>query len=238
MARQSNIKLSCTVGNVIFYRTRTGYYMRSKPQTVNQSKATKAAGERFGWSHITAKALRLAFAPIISDTKNKKMISRLAMACYDCINSGVLQQDIPVNNLPFITGFEYNPEALLKEKLCLPITLQRSADNGLVLHWPVFEPVKTMAAPAGTKQVVCYIMFAVCTFDEPHITALYTITLTIPYQPGTIPAQAIVPPIHTEPGCLTVCTMALQYFTGEPGAHTVVSNMHWLPCGVVGCMYN
>lgn len=238
MARQSNIKLVITIGNLIFYQRLGDFYIRTKPVAVKQTKATKKAGNNFGKANRVEKAIRNSLHAIIPNIKDKQMMRRLAKAVYCWLNTDSLQTKEKIDHLPFISDYEYNEQSLLVDKWQVALQVTRPTQGTVALHIAAFNPAIDIAAPAGTKTVICTIIVTACNMDTAAITGSYATQLSITYEDATIPAQDILSDISTSAGCLMVVAVALQYNTGTSAKENIVSNMRWLPAGIVDAMYD
>jgi hypothetical protein len=238
MARQTGFKLSCTVGDIIYYKWKNDYYMRTKAKKVRQTKATKSVGKLFGKANRLEKVLRTTLSPVIPNIKDKNMMRRMVKQLYAWLQTDALQTKTPLDNIPFVTGFEYNEVSPLASRFKVPMQVSRTADGKLILHLESFIPESAITAPAYTKNIVCTIMAASCTTSTPAATGSYTTQLNIPYNNETIPAQKIPLGISTAPGNLTIVTVALEYYKGEILPAKKNRELRWSPDGIVEGLYN
>lgn len=212
--------------------------MRSKPASVKQTKATKNMGKLFGKANRLEKVLRTTLYPVIPNIKDKTMMRRMAKQLYAWLQTGPLETKQPLNNIPFVTGFEYNEVSELASRFKVPMHVSRTADDKLVLQLESFIPRNSITAPAYTTNIVCAIMAATCTTNTPAAAGSYTTQLTIPYNNETIPAQQVPLDIATVASNLTVVTVALEYYKGAVLPANKNKDLRWLPAGVVEGLYN
>jgi hypothetical protein len=69
MGKQTNIRLRCTVANLIFYQWKGIDCVRTKPGPIKQATASKTAGHRFGRANTTESALRTALEHLLPNGK-------------------------------------------------------------------------------------------------------------------------------------------------------------------------
>jgi hypothetical protein len=239
MGKQKNIQLSGTYGDVVYYTLNGVAIMRARPAHVARSEASKAAALNFGLANKTGKALRSLLLPILPPvTDKRKLRINFVTAINRWLNTTPLNNNLPTGALPFISGYEFNERSALAERLRVPLTVTRTADNKFTLHIPAFNPVEAITAPANTITVVCIIMAAACNMDDAVATGSFTTQLTIPYTNALLPAQDMELDISTAPRCLTVVAAALYYYTGTIGNENAVRDLRWLPVGIVEGMYN
>ncbi len=235
MARQSNIKLVQTVDNLIFYQRYSGFYIRTKPEQVNQTTATKTAGHNFGQANRLEKCMRNMLCPIIPNIKDRNMMRRFANAIYQWLNTNPLQTTIPVNQLPFITGYQYNLQSSFAERWRVPVTVSLTEEKMLQINIPAFKPKEAITTPAGTTQVTCTFIAAACNVNTATATGNCSTPIIIPYSNEIIADQNIPLNLFAAAGCLTVVAAALQYQTNNGNT---VTNLCWMPAGIIDAMYN
>jgi hypothetical protein len=80
LARQLNIKLTGTKGNLSFYKMYDTYYVRTKSQGGKQTQRTKAKQKDFAIAAALSKRIRLALHTAIPNPKQKAMQNRLTTA--------------------------------------------------------------------------------------------------------------------------------------------------------------
>jgi len=238
MAKQGAIRLNLTLENLIYYSRLGGWYVRSKPENIKQTTATKQAGNNFGKANKTESNLRNTLLSIIPNSKDKTMQRRFAKAVYQWLNKDPLNTNLPVDKLPFITGYEYNENSCLKESLRLPISVSRTPLGKLDLHIPAFRPTQAITAPPNTQMIVCNVMAAACDMQNGAATAKYNTRIVIPYVNASISDRDYLLDIDTAPGCLTVVAISLEYHTVVDGIENVITNLRWMPAGIVEAMYN
>ena len=238
MGKQTNIRLKGTAANLIYYKWRDIDCIRTKPDQVKQATASKAAGHRFGKANTTESALRTALEHLLPNAKDKDMQRRFAKPIYRWLLTDPLHSSMPVNQLPFITGFEFNEKSLLEERLRLPLTVNRTAGGKLLLQVPAYIPTQTITAPAYTVTMLYRVTVLICRMDKPAITQQWSTAIAIPYTSQEQPAQEILLNVAPAAGCLTVVAAALEYRTSKAGKSRKATAMRWLPAAVLTAMYN
>ncbi|MDB5203093.1 MAG: hypothetical protein JWQ27_2502 [Ferruginibacter sp.] len=84
---------------VIFYRLQNMDLVRSWPETVRQTPATKRVSGHWGLANSSGKLLRQAFAPLLPNPKDIVMQRGLRTAIYRWLNASAPHQDQPLNHL-------------------------------------------------------------------------------------------------------------------------------------------
>src|SRR5881296_3637696 len=85
-------------------------YIRSK-SPVKQSAASKASSKRFGIASRASANLRKFLKPVIPDPQDKNMQYALDKAIAKWLATDPRHNTIPVNDLPFIMGFQFNGQS-------------------------------------------------------------------------------------------------------------------------------
>jgi hypothetical protein len=99
MAKQNGLfKFTGKLDNVIGYRRNGVYCVRSMPEKVTQSSATRRAAQRFGVASRKGKLIRRAVRPYLDRHYDGTFVNRLNVAL---IHAGT-------NNLSGIQGFRFN----------------------------------------------------------------------------------------------------------------------------------
>ena len=75
------------IGNVIHYKMGDKFYTRSAPKKFKQTKATKAKSVEFGMASTIGKVIRQALQPIIFETDDRKMHTRLVGRIYSWLQT-------------------------------------------------------------------------------------------------------------------------------------------------------
>lgn len=238
MGRQSNIKLKTTAGNIIFYKSKDDYYMRSKPQHIMQTEATQNCGNKFGFAARLEKIYRNLLAPAIPFSTDGSMQKRFRTAFYKWLLAKPSAANTVIINPVFITGFEFNTESLLAERLKVLLTIAALDEEKIVLDIASFQPQQSIAAPAYTKTVFITITAASCNLTDINKQINYSTELKIPFNNAILPQQQIVLPVPVLPGTLVLVALRLQYSRSkENGIETIDTTKRWTPAIVAATVY-
>lgn len=123
MARQNSfITFTGKLGNIIGYCREGQYYLRSMPEVVRQTKATRQAAQRFGNASRQAALIRRAISPDLDIHCDGGHVNRLNKAF---IRAGI-------RHTKLITGFRFNQDAGIERFLSVSPRFTRDG----VLHIP------------------------------------------------------------------------------------------------------
>ncbi|RPD38159.1 hypothetical protein [Chitinophaga barathri] len=111
MGKQTGLlQFTGRLGNVIGYRRNGEYFLRSAPEEVRQTPATRRASRAFGIASRKARLIREAIVPHLDVRHNSSLVNRL--------NKTVMLAGKQF--LPAIEGFRFNAHAGLEKLLPVP----------------------------------------------------------------------------------------------------------------------
>ncbi|HEX3024491.1 MAG TPA: hypothetical protein VHP12_04705 [Chitinophagaceae bacterium] len=230
MARQQNIKFVGSKGNLIFYKRQGGYYIRTKPAVVKQSRATRNCANNFGKASRLAKTIRLCAMPLLPLQPNRVLINRLNKAVYACL----CKKDLTTAEaLLFIEGFEFNEKSKLTERFKINAPAPVVNSKGVTVQLPAFTAKQQIAAPAYTQKITVKITAASINFKNPAVSSSNHVELTINYNNTITATQEIQIPLITGKGFLLLLIMALEYETAKNKISKTVTDLRWMPAGVI-----
>ena len=224
MGKQGNMKFVGTVDNLIYYKWKDIYAVRTKPVKVKQTKASKQQSRLFGMAAHTGAVLRNLLKPALPDAKDRAMMRRLEQAMVQWLRSGAYSTNEPQDNLSFITGFEFNEQSVLTSRLKLPVTVTRTQQSTVAVLIPQLQPVKDIAAPAGTKKVAVKLRAAACSLANDNNINCTGMELNIDYNDALLPAQQVELPVSLEAGNITIVMITLEYTVVKNGIERVIKD--------------
>jgi len=238
MGLQNNIKLRCTVENIIYYQWKGIDCIRTVPAWVRQTKATKKAATDFGVAVKSAATMRSLFGKLMPvKPPARSLVYETDGAFRKWLQGNPLSEVAPVDGIPFFEGLSFNEAVDFKGIVQVKTGITRNGDGGLLIRWPEFNPVATIKAPSGTVQLV--IRYMVATIDmrlngESHCAEA---NITIPYVDEVMPPQEILVQNATVPGCLALVGVSGRYYKDALQA-TPINQLRWKPSAIVGSFYN
>lgn len=163
MARQKGIiKLKGTIGDITFYKTQDGHLAREKGGIDAQRIATDPAfqrtrenGSEFGRAGKAGKILRTALRPLLLNSADSRMVSRLTQSMVKVIQADTTSErglrNVIDGEAELLFGFEFNIRGKLGTSLFAPFTttIDRVAGT-LDADLASFVPSNMIAAPSGT----------------------------------------------------------------------------------------
>jgi hypothetical protein len=163
MARQKGIiKLKGTIGDITFYKTQDGHLAREKggidASRIASDPAfqrTRENGSEFGRAGKAGKILRTAFRPLLLNSADSRMVSRLTQAMVKVIQADTTSvrglRNVIDGEAELLFGFEFNIRGKLGTSLFAPFvaSIDRLAGE-IKVDIASFIPSNMVAAPSGT----------------------------------------------------------------------------------------
>jgi len=211
MAQQKSfIKLEGRIGDLTFYKTKTGYQAREKGGVSGNRIATdpKFARTRennaeFGRANAASKRLRDALRSFIQLTSDSRMSNRLNSRMLRVIKADTVsnrgERQVLNENLGILNRFGFNSAASLANTLFLKVSgsIDRTTGAGLV-ELPVLDPKVVIAKPEGATHFQFSTALAAVDFlseeadssfamEESEVLAIDTATEAIQLAPTLAP---------------------------------------------------
>ncbi len=163
MARQKGIiKLKGTIGDITFYKTKDGHLAREKggidASRIASDPAfqrTRENGSEFGRAGKAGKILRTALRPLLINSADGRMVSRLTQAMIKVIQADLVSvrglRNVIDGEAELLLGFEFNIRGKLGTSLYSPFVgaIDRVAGE-IKVDIASFIPANMIAAPSGT----------------------------------------------------------------------------------------
>ena len=200
MARQTGVlQLEGNLGDLCFYKTKHGFFVRSKGSISKARIKSDPAFQRvrennsiFARAAHAVKVFRAAFRPLLNRSGDSGLTGRLIRTMMH-----VLQADeVNPRNKPtvkdgqpsLLEGFEFNLAAPLSKKLNAPFTpsIQR-ARGSMVVRIPSFSPAHMISAPAGATHFRLFSGGAAIDFESSTYKLETAETKSLPISEETTP---------------------------------------------------
>lgn len=171
MAKQTGIiTFTGRLGNLIGYRRNGQYFLRSMPETVRQTAATRHAARNFGIVSNKGKLIRQAVVPHLDISRDGSLVNRLNKAL---ISAGK-------NQLQTLNGFRFNRHAGVEQFFsCQPLI----SPCGTVII-----PAQTLPSQGAATHVEVKLVAVRISFLERRVTGRATSSVMISLNthfPGT-----------------------------------------------------
>ena len=231
MARQKGIiKLKGTIGDITFYKTQDGHLAREKGGIdANRIKndpnfqRTRENGSEFGRAGKAGKLLRTALRPLLLNSADGRMVSRLTQAMVKVIQADLVSErglrNVIDGEAELLFGFEFNIRGKLGTSLFAPFvgTIDRVTGD-ITADLASFVPANMLAAPSGTSHFKIISAGAEVDFEAETFVVSTSETAILPWD--TTAAAAInqvnaVTPASTKPLFLALGVEFYQEINGQ-----------------------
>lgn len=231
MARQKGIiKLKGTIGDITFYKTRDGHLAREKggidANRIASDPAfqrTRENGSEFGRAGKAGKLLRTALRPLLLNSADSRMVSRLTKAMVKVIQADLISdrglRNVIDGEAELLFGFEFNIRGKLGTSLYAPFTgsIDRVSGEAKVSILS-FIPANMIAAPSGTTHFKIISGGAAIDFEAETFEFATSQTAILPWDvtPTALIDQVnALPPNSTNPLFLALGIEFYQQINGQ-----------------------
>ena len=194
MARQRGIlKLSGTIGDISFYKTRDGYLAREKGgvegDRIKNDPAfarTRENGQEFGKAAKSGKLLRDAFRPMMMRASDGRVVARMTKLMSDIrkldTSSARGQRTVGVaianqGAKDLLKGFNFNNRSILNSILYRPFTVDTQTGEIVVTD---VVPTNHIIAPAGATHVAMTGAWGKVNFQDEQFNVEMSNTVNLP----------------------------------------------------------
>lgn len=231
MAKQDSlILMKGTIGDLSFYKTRDGYFVRRKTclsgERVKRDPAftrTRENAAEFGRAARAGKLLRMAFEPLMAFASDGRVTSRLAGALVKVIRADMThpagQRTIIARHTTLLEDFNFNRHGSLHKTFLAAYSASIDRTTGsFTVYVPTFNPSASVRTPPGAT----HLRFTACGvsadfesgFYESAIVHSSEIFLNKPTT-GPISLSAKLPGVSARPILLALCLEFLQETNGK-----------------------
>ena len=231
MARQKGIiKLKGTNGDITFYKTQDGHLAREKggidASRIASDPAfqrTRENGSEFGRSGKAGKLLRTAFRPLLLNSADGRMVSRLTQRMVKVIQADLISvrglRNVIDGEAELLFGFEFNIRGKLGTSLFAPFVANIDRVAGEInVDIAPFVPANMLAAPTGTTHFKIISGGAEVDFEAETYVVATSETAILPWDstPTTAISQVnAVTANSTKPLFLTLGVEFYQEINGQ-----------------------
>jgi hypothetical protein len=226
------------VGDVIFKKVRGQQIVqgKSKKAKTDQSAETKKAATVFGRASNLAAYIRVALDASIG-FYDGAMISRLTGEVNQVAHTSVIpeSQTFDFTSAAFsrLNGFEFNITSPVRNQISVQ-PLVSTTDNLMHIDLPEIHIPRDLKFHKDGSY--CVLGFQVALFDLQHgyydkSQGIQTTEIKYDYQTAVIPAKQFN--FQTEPGCLCIISIAIQYYEKTFSGNSVVNNKTFNPSAIL-----
>jgi len=226
------------VGDVIFKKVRGQQIVqgKSKKKKTDQSAETKKAATVFGRASNLAAYIRAALDASIR-FYDGTMISRLTgevnQIAHSSLNPESQTFDFTSAAFSRLNGFEFNATSPVRNQLFVQPQVS-IIDNLLQIDLPEMQIPKDLKFHENGSYGV--LGFQVVLFDLQHgkynkSQEIQITEIKYKYEPEVVPAKQFS--FQTEPGCLCIISIAIQYYEKTFAGNSVVNSKSFNPSAIL-----
>ncbi|HEY5371177.1 MAG TPA: hypothetical protein VIJ75_19510 [Hanamia sp.] len=237
MATVTDVFVSGSVGNLIFYRRMGKSCARIKRVNLKQTAATRMRGINFGMASRAGKALRSGLYAAMPVPKDRSLQSRVCGSIAKWIGLSAVEELMPTDKVPFVSELVFTKEQPFDGRFKVQVTVSQTRDNVIAVSIEAFVPALQISAPAGTALITLVISVAGCLLKTGEPFGSETQAIEIPYNDSLIPAQVLAFHVATPPGGLAITAARLIYKKPEYNSWIHIDKEAFKPAGVIDARY-
>jgi hypothetical protein len=237
MAIVTDVFVSGSVGNLIFYRRMGKNCARVKRVNMKQTAATKKRGVNFGVASRAGKALRSGLTAAMPIPTDRNMQNRFGGSIAKWIGLSGIDELLPTEKVPFVSELAFTKGQPFDGRCKVPFAISRLHENVIAVSIEAFVPALQISAPAGTHLVTLVISVSGCLLKNGGPLGSGTRQVEISYNDTLIPAQVLEFNVATPAGSLTVTAARLIYKKWENNSWIEINKEAFMPAGVIDAGY-
>lgn len=232
MARQKGIiKLKGTLGGITFYKTSLDGHLAREKGGIEASRIandpafqrTRENGAEFGRAGKAGKVLRTAIRPLLLNSADSRMASRLTQQMVKVIQADMVSErglrNVIDGEAELLQGFEFNIRGKLGTTLFAPFTSQVDRVTGEVnVNLASFVPANMIVAPGGTTHFKVISGGAEIDFEQETFVIATSETAILPWDAtatAVISQTNALTPNSTKPLFLALGVEFYQQINGQ-----------------------
>lgn len=230
MARQEDtILLTGPVGNLSFYKTKGGYFVRKKSGVSGDRIKSEPAYARtreniaeFGRASLATKLFRSAFSPLVQCAADNRVSSRLTGRMVKVIQGDAVnargQRNVRRGETSLLEGFQFNKNSSLTKSFSAPFTASIDRGTGeMVIDIPAFDAAEVISGPEGATHFCLPAGGAAIDFEGKKYSAAMCGTADMPVDgmQGSLQLNVTVAPGSGDPMFLVFGVEFLQVVNGR-----------------------
>lgn len=247
MARQKGIiKLKGTIGGITFYKTAQDGHLAREKGGIEKSRImndpafqrTRENGSEFGRAGKAGKILRTSLRPLLINSADSRMVSRLTQRMMKVIQADQVNQrgmrNIIDGEAELLLTFEFNLRGKLGTSLYAPFTTSINRPTGvLAVQIPSFVPINMLVAPAGTTHYRIISAAAEVDFENEVFVVSNSATAILPYDSAVTAAVNHDNAITAASVSPLILVLGLEYFQEVNAAMYPLKNGAFNPLSIV-----
>ena len=246
MAHQKGIiKLKGTIGGITFYKTSLDGHLAREKGGIEASRIandpafqrTRENGAEFGNAGKAGKMLRTAIRPLLLNSADSRMASRLTQQMVRVIQADVTNdrglRNVLDGETELLTGFEFNIRGKLGTSLFAPFTTNIDRVAGeLTVDLAPFIPVNMLAAPSGTTHFKIISAGAEVDFENETYVTTNSETAILPWDSTPTVAIAHVNAVTADSTKPLFLVLGVEFYQSVNGTMYPLKNGAFNPLSI------
>ena len=237
MAKVTDVFVSGSLGNLVFYRRMGRQCARIKRTQIAHSPAMKIRSANFGIAARAGKSLRSGLTPSMPNATDRSMQSRFSGAIAKWLGTSQIHELPSTDAVPYISALEFTKEQPVRQRFKVPLTISVPQPNVVTVSIDAFIPSKQIVAPAGTGLITLVISVSGCLLKTGESTGSETHTIDISYNDSAVAAQELEFHVNTPPQSLVITAARLIYKRFEYNTWVEIKKEAFVPAGVIDARY-
>jgi len=226
------------IGNLIYYNRDGKKYVRTIPDSVRQTKATKKKATEFGRASAIGASIRRGLSPVIPNSRDQKMQTRLVSMVFQWLNQLEKVKSVSGSQPLDLGSFSFMEKGIsVHRRWKVNLQINHSPAGPLEAKISGFTPNKAFEAPANSAAVICRL--AIATIDVVTGTLLGEFYNEMGYDLNSKPVAAQTLPVNlpTPKGSLIVTAMKLDFMKSINGHQQPNTNKAFMPSEIMDAIY-
>lgn len=246
MARQNSInKLKGTIGDITYFKSRDGHMAREKGGVDGKRIAsdprfqrTRENGMEFGRAGRSGKLLRMAVRPVLVNSTDRRMVSRLTQSMMAVIKADLTSQrglrNVIDGEAELLTGFEFNIDGKLSSSLSVDYVSQIDRAAGeLTVSIDPFVPFLMLGAPTGTSHFKIISAGTEVDFEEETFVSDFSETAILPWDNNATTAITLTNGVTAASTKPLFLLLGVKYFEEVNGQMYPLKSSSFNPLAIV-----
>ena len=237
MSKLTDVLVSGTLANVVFYRRMGTNCVRIKRESIKQTEATKKRGINFGIAARAGKGLRAGLSEVMPIPSDRKAQNRLSGAIAKWLGQSDIAGLQTNNDIPYVSQLAFAGDKGFYSRCKVAMQVSTSREGVTRLTIPAMIPVKDISAPANTLALKIIFAVSACLLPGGESAGHQTHSLEIPYNQVEIPAMVFDFAVPAPPKSLTVMAARLVYYQSSGPLTIEIDNPAFAAAGIIAGWY-
>ena len=247
MARQKGIlKIKGTIGGMTFYKTSADGHLVREKGGIEKSRImndpafqrTRENGSEFGRAGRAGKILRTSLRPLLINSADTRMVSRLTQRMMKVIQADQTSdrglRNVIDGEAELLVGFEFNLRGKLGTSLYAPFTSNIDRASGaLTVSVPPFVPANMLVAPTGTTHYKMISAGAEVDFENESFVLANSETAILPWNAATSVAIAHTNNLPAASTKVLFLALGVEYYQEVNGSMYPLKNGAFNPLSLI-----